>query len=484
MFKNQTNIYRFKKINIINKNKLYIVYNVYIANIFYFKYLFLFFIFLTVIKNQKTLNDCHIKINGNYLKNQLKLNFTFHQKLKNKIQIGIYSIGLKYGGSERITALLINYFYKIEIFKICLFTKKKKENNEFYIPEIIKRYKIKSNNTNNLIQRIKKQKIDILIYQFANYHEINVLNKLKHIKVLFYNHFSLFYWIYSNFNKFIRLYTEFQKSKYIISLIHLENDYLFKKWGINSILINNFITYDYNSTIQSDLSTKTILMIGRIHDKFKRFNLGIISMEYIIQEIQECKMKIISNINNTYILTNLVNNLNLKNNIKFIEYTSSPEIFFKNTSLHLFPSISEAFPMVLSEAKIYGIPSILLGLDYITMKEGGTIILYDDIPESLSKNAIKILKNDIIKKILSREARKDLRKYNNNNLLIKWAKLILSIYYDDIYYQELRSQVKLISENESLIMLNNQINLLKKRDKNFYNITIKSFLNSINTTIV
>ena len=62
--------------------------------------------------------------------------------------------------------------------------------------------------------------------------------------------------------------------------------------------------------------------------------------------------------------------------------------------------------------------------------------------------------------------------------------MILSIYYDDIYYQELRSQVKLISENESLIMLNNQINLLKKRDKNFYNITIKSFLNSINTTRV
>jgi hypothetical protein len=84
------------------------------------------------------------------------------------------------------------------------------------------------------------------------------LNKLKKIKILFYNHFSFFYWAYFNFKKFIYLYQEFQKAKFIISLVHLENDYLFEKWGINSILMNNFITYDYNSTFASDLSRKTI----------------------------------------------------------------------------------------------------------------------------------------------------------------------------------------------------------------------------------
>ena len=480
MFKNQTIFYRFKNINIINKYKLFIVYNLNIANIFYFKKLFLLFIFITVISNQKALKDYNIKIKGNYINSQIKLNFTFHHELKKKIRIAIYSIGLKNGGTERITALLINYFCKTEIFKLYLFTKKIKENNEFYIPEIIKRYTIKGNNSNNLIQRIKKQKIDILIYQFSNYHEINILNELRKTKVLFYNHFSLFYWVYFNFKKFILLYSAFQKSKYIISLIHLENDYLFKKWGISSILMNNFITYDYNSTISSELSTNTIIMFGRIHDKYKRFDLGISSMEYIIQEIKECKMKIISNLENAFILDNLINNLNLKNNIIFIAYTSSPEIFFKNISLHLFPSLSEAFPMVLSETKIYGIPNILLGLDYISMKEGGTIVLYDDIPESLSKSAMKVLKNDKFKKKLSKEARKDLRKYNNANLLIKWTKLILSIYYDNIYYQKLRNQVNKISENESLMILNNQIKLLRKRNKIFYKFTIKDFLNSIN----
>ena len=49
--------------------------------------------------------------------------------------------------------------------------------------------------------------------------------------------------------------------------------------------MNNFITYEYNSSFALDLSTKTILMIGRADDKYKRFELGIQAMEYITKEI-------------------------------------------------------------------------------------------------------------------------------------------------------------------------------------------------------
>ena len=114
-------------------------------------------------------------------------------------------------------------------------------------------------------------------------------------------------------------------------------------------------------------------------------------MEYIIKEIPECELKIISNTTGTDNLQNFINNLNLENNIKFIGYISAPDILFKNASLSFFPSISEAFPMVLLETKIYGIPNILLGLDYISISKGGTIIIYDDSPESLAKQTIYII---------------------------------------------------------------------------------------------
>ena len=58
-------------------------------------------------------------------------------------------------------------------------------------------------------------------------------------------------------------------------IIYLENDYLFRKRGINSIFIPNFIPYEYNEITPSDLSSNIILMIGRASDRIKRFDLGI-----------------------------------------------------------------------------------------------------------------------------------------------------------------------------------------------------------------
>ena len=95
-------------------------------------------------------------------------------------------------------------------------------------------------------------------------------------------------------------------------------------------------------------------------------------MEYIRNEIPGSELIIISNLTGIEHLPKLMNNLDLDNNIKFNGYSSSPDIFFKDASLNIFPSISEAFPMVLSEAKIYGIPCILLGLDYIYIAKIGT----------------------------------------------------------------------------------------------------------------
>ena len=246
---------------------------------------------------------------------------------------------------------------------------------------------------------------------------------------------------------------------------------------INMVLMDNFISYDYNFIIQSDLSSKTILMIGRASDKLKRFELGIKAMKYIIQEIPNCELKIISDILDTDCLQNLKLKLNLEKYINFTGYTSTPEIYFKNSSLHIFPSISECFPMVLCETKIYGIPNILIGIDYVKMSKGGTIILYDDSPEHISKEAIKILRNYKYRKKLGKEARESMRQFKNELLLKRWVKLILSIFNDDEYYQKFINQDRNISEKNSLNIIKNQIKLLKLRQKNYENITINNLEN-------
>ena len=55
--------------------------------------------------------------------------------------------------------------------------------------------------------------------------------------------------------------------------------------------------------------------------------------------------------------------------------------------------------------------------------------------------------------------------------------LYISIYKGDNYYNQLRQEDKKISNIMAMKILNNQIKLLKKRNKRFNKLNIKNFLN-------
>ena len=462
------NNFKAKKNVIVSDNIIYFYYKKDFINIILIFFIFIFYIIYS-INNEK--NFFLLK---QRLKNNLNtFNLKFDKNVKKKINIGIYAFGIKNGGRARSTSLLINNIDKLQIFNIFLFTKRGKEKDEYQLPNNLKRITIK----NDLIKQIKKNKLEILIYQLSIHEEIEKLNNLHKVKVIFYQHLGVFDWIYGNYKIFKTIYRDYINSKYVINIIPYENDYLFKEWGIKSILMDNFMTYEFEKVIPSNLIVKKILMIGRGDAKKKRFEIGIQAMEYIIKEIPESEMIIISNLNRITSLVFLISNINLENKIKLVGYTASPELYFKNISLNLFPSISEAFPLVMCETKIYGIPNILLGLDYTSISKGGTFIIYDETSESLGKIAINILKNQTYKNILGEKAKKSMKKFNNNLLLKKWIKLIMCIYNGDEEYESLKKQDQILSYRRIIKILNSQIKLLKKRISIFNNISINIYKN-------
>ena len=364
----------------------------------------------------------------------------------------------------------MNYLSKHKIFELYLFyltNKKLKNSNEYKIPDTVKRIKINGkglNKTKDLKFKLLENRIDVFVYNYYNIKEIHMLNNLKKVKTIFYNHSCFLFWIYFNKIAFIKyLYNAYKNSKYIISLIPFENDFLFKKWNINSILMNNFLTYKYEDIIPSNLSSKIIIMIGRGYDKLKRFNLGIEAMKFITIEIPDCEMKIISERFRLKELYDLVDKLYLKNKVKFVGFTIKPEIYYKNASLHIFTSIIECFPMSLSETKVYGIPNIVTGIDYVSAAKGGIIVIYDDKPETIAKESIKILKNETYRNKLGRDARESMKKFKNEKTLEKWINLIIAVYKGDYYYNQLINNEKKISKDIAINNINNQINLIKMR---------------------
>ena len=116
-------------------------------------------IITSVLIYYKYLENNFIYLNYNYFNIQKGLNITFQNKIKKKIKIGTFTIGLKNGGRARITSLLLNYLNKINIFDIYLLTLKVKEIDEYIINQKnIKRILIKIYNIENLIKEIKKKK--------------------------------------------------------------------------------------------------------------------------------------------------------------------------------------------------------------------------------------------------------------------------------------------------------------------------------------
>ena len=317
----------------------------------------------------------------------------------------------------------------------------------------------------------------MLIYNLYYKSEIKKLNRLKRIKVIYYNHSSFLYWIYQNITEFKNtIYSDYKNCKCVISLIPLENDYLFKKWGIKSILMDNPNTFEYNSITPSDLSTNNVIMIGRAEDEMKRFELGIIAMKRIVKEIPSCEMNIASFPVEKYV--SLIKNLSLEKKVRFLGYQENIEIFLKNSSLHILTSLSECYPMVLSEVKIFGIPSLICGLDHLTLAKKGTVIIYDDNPITIAREAIKILKNDEYRKKLGKEARISMKSKKNSIIVQKWIDLILSLYNGtESYYMDESNRKNHMTEREAEKILNNQLILLKQRKPYLSNLTLEDLKN-------
>jgi hypothetical protein len=116
-------------------------------------------------------------------------------------------------------------------------------------------------------------------------------------------------------------------------------------------------------------------------------------MEYIVNEIPECKLLIICDLKGTGKLIKIIDNINLLNTIIKV-------IKIQNVMLKYMIFL-----------KIYSI-------DYIAIFESGINIIYDDIlPELLAEKSVNILEDKEYKIILGMEGRKNMKKFNNDLLL-------------------------------------------------------------------
>lgn len=164
-------------------------------------------------------------------------------------------------------------------------------------------------------------------------------------------------------------------------------------------------------------------MIGMEKDILRGGVYGIQALSLIVDLISNAKLYIISINGQLDFLEDLIDEYDLKNNIKIIYNPENETKYYLNTSVLLNPSLSKYYPYFIDEAKSHAIPIIGFNLSYNPAYQKGIILVDKFDYKQMANEAIKLLENYQYRKIRGLEAKLSLSKLSDREAMDKWENL-------------------------------------------------------------
>ena len=172
-------------------------------------------------------------------------------------------------------------------------------------------------------------------------------------------------------------------------------------------------------------------------------------MKYIVKEIPDAKLTLVTSDSRIQFLRNLTKELNLTNNVFINYHTYNISSHFLNSSVHMYTSKSEAFPMALNEGKAHGLPIVAFDVPYSPPYQDGVIVVDQLDCEALARETILLLKNYNYRKKMGQWAKNSLNTLSNKETIELWEKLFRSLLSNDINdYRNLQNEVEKKYYNE------------------------------------
>ena len=392
-----------------------------------------------------------------------------------KIGIAFLYSTLSANGIGRFITVTAKYLQRTGKYKIYFITGKP-YFREFSYDKEIKRFIAYNNYT--LMRNISKyEKIDVVVLQ-------NVLSpsvvKFHHNlgqKVICMYHGCFMSAMYGNHVTSYKNWDHFDKCDSYI-FIASDDYYFYKRLGFkNEIFVPNLYTYDPAETPSSNLTNHNIVILGRLNDFIKGVKYAIKAMEIIVKEVPDAKLYLVSSDSRVQFLKNLTRDLNLTKSIIFKGGTFSLTRLFLNCSVHMYTSLSEAFPMALIEGKAHGMPVVGFEVPYSNPYQQGFIGVELFDVEGLARETIKLLKDYDYRKRKGAEAKKSLDVIKINETVDLWGRLCDSLLSDDREdYRKLQAEVekKFYNDARARKHLESHYNILLR---NNFNLTCHSFDN-------
>ena len=336
-------------------------------------------------------------------------------------------------GIGRMLSLLCSELAKLEKYDIYMITGAAIPSLDFEFDERVKMVRIAGNKT--LIQQYD-QTSNIEIYVLQNELNPSSIKWYKNLnggkKVIGVMHGVYMSSIYSNQTG---VYSIWKYNLLLDAYIQVNADdyYVNRRLGINnSFFLPNLYTYDPDTTLNSNLTYNNLLVIGRELDRIKGGLYAVKAMDLIRREIPDAKLYFISSNYKITFLQNLINELNLTENLQVLHFTKNISKYFWNSSIFINPSLSEACPMVINEAKAHGLPIVGFNISYSVPYQTGVIRVETTNYTQMAEECIKLLKDYNYRKKMGMEAKLSMKRMSNNETIQRWSQLFEVLVNNDM----------------------------------------------------
>ena len=413
---------------------------------------------------EENINDYYInKTRDDNLENY----FGLEKEKDGKIKIAfVYQILLA-NGIGRFITVTANQLIKTGKYDIYFITDKQ-YRNEFTYNNTIKRYFFYKNKT--LIKDfIYKNRIDFYILENdGRKGEVDFYRK-SGAKVI-----GVFHGLYMSamFHGQVSAYRNWIDFDYYDAFVFIGYDdyFFYKKLGFkNEIFIPNLYTFEPSETPSSNLTGHNIIMLGRLNDVIKGAIYAVKTMSYIIKEVPDAKLIIHNSNGRSAVMENIAKQLNITNNIIFNTYTGNITTNFLNSSVLMYTSLSEAFPMAMIEAKAHGLPVAAFYVAYSPPYHNGVINVDMLDCQALANEIIKLLKDYNYRKEMGEKSKLSLNQFKNNETVQIWGRLFDSLLEGEDTFRKLQKEIeeKYYDEEKARQRLETSYGYLLKYNTNF-----------------
>jgi glycosyltransferase involved in cell wall biosynthesis len=425
-------------------------------------------------QNQNIIQDI---INNTNIQSNITKNISDNDTNR-KLGIAFVYSTLFSNGISRFIIVTSNYFVETGRYDVYLITGKP-YHKEYKFNEKIKRF-IGYNNLTVIKNISRNYKIDFFILQ-----NVLAISTIKWFKSLGSKIIGMFHGNYMS-GMFLDdpfTYKHWKQFDLFDAYIFICSDdyYFYNSLNFtNHIFIPNLYTFEPSKIGSSNLTYNNIVMLGRQNDKIKGAIYAVKAMDLIVKEVPDAVLYIITSDSRIQFLKNLTADLNLTKNIKIVYHTYDISKYFFNSSIHMFTSLSEAFPMAMNEGKAHGLPIVAFDVPISNPYQTGVITVDSLDYVALAQESIKLLKDYNYRKRMGELSKLSLSKFSNEKTVELWEKLFQALREGKEKFRNLQKEVenKYYNKERAKKHIEKHFSDMKRYNSNFSCYTLENFTNS------